>query len=142
MAWPRYFIRERVFPLREATVPLLLELCLRDGDGGGGGGEGRTHGVDWNDGSLCSVGRSGPVLSGPREDNVSSSPREIRREGRKTAREENEEKRLGCEVNVSPKVSFCQVRLVRPRRSERDTPIRPFYLVFSSTTVAYRESFI
>jgi len=77
-------------------------------------GEGRTHGVDWNDGSLYSMGRSDPVLSGPREDNVSSSPREIRREGRKTARVvgRNEEKRLGCEVNVSPKVSFCQVRPV------------------------------
>lgn len=78
-------------PLRETTVPLLLELCLRDlaatATVVAANGEGRTCGVDWNDGSLCSVGRSDPVLSGLREDNVSSSPREIRREGRKTAKE-------------------------------------------------------
>lgn len=90
-------------PLRETTVPLLLELCLRDlaatatvvAVAAAANGEGRTCGVDWNDGSLCSVGRSDPVLSGLREDNVSSSPREIRREG-KTAKEV--ERRRGSDV--------------------------------------------
>lgn len=79
--------------MRETTVPLLLELCLRDLAATvmvvavAANGEGRTCGVDWNDGSLCSVGRSDPVLSGLREDNVSSNPQEIRREGRKTVKE-------------------------------------------------------
>lgn len=81
---------------------------------------------------------SSPVLSRagrPREDNINSDPareedgRERARARRKTpvGRKETktkrehrgrEEKRLICEVNVSPKVGFCQVQPVRPREPE------------------------
>lgn len=43
-----------------------------------------------------------PVLWGPREDNVSSSLREIRREKGGKRPERWNEKRLGCEVNARP----------------------------------------
>jgi len=55
-------------------------------------GEGRTHGFDWNDGSLCSVSRS----VGPLRERITSSPREIRREGQKTIR--GGTRRRGSEV--------------------------------------------
>ena len=69
-------------------------------------GEGRTHDFDWNDGSLCSVSWSDGPLGGPREDNVKSARNKKRRA------ENDQEKRLRCEVNVSTKVSFCQIRPV------------------------------
>lgn len=45
--------------------------------------EGHTASTHWNDGSLCSVGRSDPVLSGPREDNVSESLESARNKKRR-----------------------------------------------------------
>jgi len=96
-------------------------------------GEGRTHGFDWNDGSLCSVSRS----VGPLRERITSSPREIRREGQKTIR--GGTRRRGSEVKWMSARRSAFVRSVWLWRSERNTP---FYLVFFSTTVAYQECFI
>lgn len=59
------------YALCERRRFLFFSSCASAAAAAVANGEGRTHGVDWNDGSLCSVGRSDPVLSGPREDNVS-----------------------------------------------------------------------
>lgn len=128
--------RERVFPLREATVPLLLKLCppsrwrrWRRTEK-----EGHTASTHWNDGSLCWVGQT--QSSWREEDNVSESLESARNKKRRAENgQRGGTRRRGCEVNVSPKVSFCQVW-----RYE-DTPIC-LYLVFSSTTVAYQETFM
>lgn len=101
-------------------------------------GEEGHDGVGWYDGSLCSLGRVQSSLGQDDRERIIST--RIRRERRMEERGQEpdgkrrsverrrrrrgstggrEEKRLICEVNVSPKVGFCQVQPVRPREPER-----------------------